>query len=434
MAPQEKYKLSRYNVFHQDGDVKYVWNTYSDAVLKLDKKDHEYITSFAGVDDKSDEFNILKDNGFIILEQLDELGRIKIHEKQALFSRNTNNMSIVIAPGMGCNYNCTYCFQASIDKSEAMTPETAFEVAEYICNRLKNFPNTKKLNIIWFGGEPLLYVDIIETISHKVMEYTKQNKIEYSADIVTNGRLLDPTTLTKLKELCIVKAQITVDGTRELYCKSKGVPSEDFDCVINNICSSIGKIKISIRLNIPNNDSDEAIAITDYLLSQHNLLGKANVTFGYVRDHSLSENDAQQAFNNFVHEYLLWENYVIEHYGISQIIKALDPKRRLIYCGKLRMGNVCIGSCGELYKCHRDFGHNSRLIGNIKSGEFYNATHLLYCSSIDTPQKHDCLQCTYLPVCMGGCANYYLTGEIELNCEAAKYLWLQCKLNRVIHR
>jgi hypothetical protein len=31
---QVRYKLSQYNVFHNVGDVQYVWNTYSDEVCQ----------------------------------------------------------------------------------------------------------------------------------------------------------------------------------------------------------------------------------------------------------------------------------------------------------------------------------------------------------------------------------------------------------------
>ena len=110
---QDKYKLSRYNVFHQDGNVKYMWNTYSNALLKLDKNAQEYIQTFYDCpqkDDNSIEFNMLKSNGFIVYESIDEYGRVCLQEKQEMFSYNVSQLSFVIALGMGCNYNCSYCF------------------------------------------------------------------------------------------------------------------------------------------------------------------------------------------------------------------------------------------------------------------------------------------------------------------------------------
>ena len=268
MESQEKYKLSRYNVFHQDGDVQYMWNTYSNALLKLDKKSQKYIQPFytnSLADDGSNEFSLLKNNGFIVYEKLDEFGRVRLQEKQALFSHNTREMSIVIAPGMGCNYNCSYCFESSSDKSGVMSPEIAEEVADYICRQTHSIHNLRQLDIQWFGGEPLLYFNVIEIISTKLMEHTQQNNIKYSAGIVTNGKFLDANMLPKLQKCGIEKIQVTLDGIRDIYCRSKGASSNDFDCVIENILHASDKIKLSIRLNIPDNDIKGAIAITDYL-------------------------------------------------------------------------------------------------------------------------------------------------------------------------
>jgi len=265
---QDKYKLSQYNVFHDDGDIRYMWNTYSNALLKLDKQSQEYVNHFndnSSVDDGSNEFKLLKDNGFIIFEKLDELGRIRLHEKQKLFSHATDGMSVVIAPGMGCNYSCSYCFEKQSNKLGVMTLDTASAVALYICNQLKGNSNIKHLDILWFGGEPLLYMDAVQAVSREVLEFTKKHDIKYSAGITTNGRFLDGENLKKIQEFGIANAQITLDGMCESYCKSKGATTEDFNKVIENILFASDKIRISIRLNIVNNNADEAIKITDLL-------------------------------------------------------------------------------------------------------------------------------------------------------------------------
>ena len=405
-----------------------MWNTYSNALLELDESGREYVKSFSGIDDKSNEFALLKKNGFIVFEQLDELGRIKMQERQGLYSRKSDFMGIVIAPGMGCNYNCTYCSQHSIDKSDVMTSEMAIDVAEYVCKRIESYPSTKQLEVTWFGGEPLLYMDTIETISHKVIKFCKDKNVEYSARIITNGRLLDSENLMKLKEFHVHLVQLSIDGMCDLYCKSKGFSADDYNTVIDNLRSAAGKVDILIRINIPNNDANEAIATTDYFFGQCNLLGKIRVHFGYVRDFSLSQEDEKKAFDNFVTNYFIWADHMIERYGIPEIETAFNAKRRVVFCGKIKPANICISSCGELYKCHRDFGRRERMVGNLKDGEFFNEPHQMYCSTLDEQGKEKCLDCEYLPLCVGGCANYFITGFTNIYCEARKYIWLHGKL------
>jgi len=194
---QYRYKLSQYNVFYKDGEIQYMWNTYSNALLELDENAQKYIQEYTGVDDNSNEFNILKNNGFVVYEELDEFNRICLYEKQALFAENTHEMSFIISLGMECNYNCGYCFEKNSDQTGVMTSEVALEVANFICQQADSNPNLKKIKISWFGGEPLLYLDTIEIISKKVMDYTRENNIVFSAAVTTNGLFLSEDVLQK---------------------------------------------------------------------------------------------------------------------------------------------------------------------------------------------------------------------------------------------
>jgi len=422
---EAKYKLSRYNVSCQKGDVEYIWNTYSDALIELDERSQKYIHTFVGNDDGSDDFNLLKKHGFIVYEQIDEIGRICLQEKQELFTKNPRALTIIIVPGMQCNYSCDYCFEANSDKSGVMTSETALDVATYICQKLSSNPNIQELRIMWFGGEPLLYVNIMETISRKVIAYTQMNNIIYRARITTNGRFLTQDTLTLLKELSIEWAQITVDGTSSSYCKSKGASPEDYKCVIENICNAAGKIGISIRLNIFDSDANEAIAITDYLLKECNLLGKIHIYFTQVCDYLSPQEISRHAYVTYANNYLIWLEHIITHYG-TKSVKILTPKQKNTSCGLIRASNTCIGPSGELYRCEHCFGDVSMISGSIYTGRYFNKADLSYYSTINMQSK--CSKCEYVPICMGACANDCLRGFVRIDCETYKHIQFELKL------
>ena len=424
---QYRYKLSQYNVFYKDGEIQYMWNTYSNALLELDENAQKYIQEYTGVDDNSNEFNILKNNGFVVYEELDEFNRICLYEKQALFAENTHEMSFIISLGMECNYNCGYCFEKNSDQTGVMTSEVALEVANFICQQADSNPNLKKIKISWFGGEPLLYLDTIEIISKKVMDYTRENNIVFSAAVTTNGRFLNAEVLTKLKKFGLENAQIALDGMCELYCKSKRATLEDFDNVIKNIVHAADKIKLSVRLNIPTNDGKEAIRIADFLFSQHGLLGKIDLYFAFICHYSLSKNEANQAYIDFVHNYSLWTDYIIKNYGISEI-ERVNSKRRRTYCVLINNNYFCIGSGGELYRCQHDFGIASRKIGDVWRGRFYNKTEFEYYATIDSPNKKECAQCKYVPICMGECMSHCIKGYSGFDCTAFQMLQFKAKL------
>ena len=410
------YKLSCYNVFHKIGDRQYMWNTYSGALLGLDKEAQKYVTHFLGSDDGSVEFNTLKTNGFIVHERIDELGRVCFQEKRALYSRSVDEMQFVISLGLGCNYSCWYCFENEHRSTMRMTPEIAIEVAGYIKKQLKNNQTVKRFRLSWFGGEPLLYTDIIEIISKELQAYVHQNNIVYDAMLTTNGRYLDADTLNKLQKLSINKAQITLDGMRESYCKNKGASSEDFDCVVENICNAAGKIELTVRLNIQ--DADEAIAMSDYLLGQHNLAGKIKFILSFVRDYSMPSNKAKQSFIDYVDTHSKWIDYVYTHFGASSLHIAGFPRRMNTACGFICSDNISIGPQGEFYKCDQSLGNKLMIVGDIWNGRFYNNAEFMHYSTVD--KYSDCSQCAYLPICMGGCVMHRIKKYGGFDCEALK--------------
>jgi len=423
---QEKYKSSQYNVFHQDGELQYIWNTYSNALLVLDKKDQEYLQAFSGIDDNSTTFNILKSNGFIVYEKLDEFGRICLEEKQEYFTYNPDYVEILIILGMKCNCKCSYCFQTTqaADLSAVMTEETARQVSEYICEQLKKNKNAKKLNITWFGGEPLLYLDTMEIISRKLIEYTQQNNIEYMAGVPTNGLLLDKKCFAKLQELHIKEIIVTIDGMRNVHCISKGMTPEQFDRIIDNIVYVIGKTRFMIRLNIPNNDVNDAIAIADYLYNKRGLLGKVYLQFAYLCDYTLSPMASQKAFVNYVHNYSIWADYLYDHYGIHVESQGRIPKR----CYRAGVDRPCISPLGELYSCLQYAGNKDKVIGNVWQGRFFNDAESIFYTTIDLPSRKKCHSCNYLPICMGECMKDCTTGIVRRDCNSNKKLWLKLKL------
>ena len=80
-------------------------------------------------------------------------------------------MQLTIMPTEQCNFRCIYCYE-SFEKGK-MTKQIADAIVIYI---EKNISNYKGIKIDWFGGEPLLAMDIIEYISDKVIAICKKYK------------------------------------------------------------------------------------------------------------------------------------------------------------------------------------------------------------------------------------------------------------------
>ncbi|MGP6240370.1 radical SAM protein [Cuniculiplasma sp. SKW4] len=96
-------------------------------------------------------------------------------------------MNLIILPTEKCNFRCIYCYEDF--NIGLMKPE----VEEGIKNLLKvRGPELRSLQIGWFGGEPLLEFQIIESIMSYILEsMPKSPYINIMSNITTNGFQLD---------------------------------------------------------------------------------------------------------------------------------------------------------------------------------------------------------------------------------------------------
>ena len=306
-----------------------------------------------------------------------------------------------------------------------MTAEIVSKVIEFIKKKASGNPNLKRLNVKWFGGEPLLHLDIIRKVSKELIGYCNSLGIVYDAGIITNGSLLTAAVCEELKQLQVKKAQITIDGLEEDYCRNKGTLNTSFKAAIDNICYACERLSISIRINIPNNDAHKAISVTDYLFKEKSLFGKVGIYFAFVRNYeNCSTNDDYKLFSP---EYIKWLAHMIENYNWR---KQSNNKStvKATSCASIRISNYCIGPKGELYKCEHCIGVPEQSIGNVFQGEFFNKYERDYMDTLSSGKRPQCLKCKYLPICMGGCANDTVEQRTGFDCETFRNHQIKLKL------
>lgn len=379
-----EYKLSRYNVFIND---KFLWNTFSDALLVITPEEKQAIESGACLQGNSDLFNGLLQNGCIVNSSLDELGKILADEKASMLNVSPKHMGFTIAPGLGCNYRCEYCFEKDNYSDSKMDKDTIDDVLKYIFFKVNENATVQSCHITWFGGEPLLYLDIIEYLSKKIISFCNNKGISYTSGIITNGRFLTESTCRALKDLLVSYAQITIDGLPDSYSKIKHSKIEDFWAVVKNIQYAQNYLRINIRINAnPKTDIKEIYELVDLLLKRSNLDNKVKIYIGFLRDYNSSskvERQAHRAHLQFETKLIKYLDkfYSGRNYGVPY------PKRRIMSCLQMCVANACIGPQGELYRCEHYFGDSSAIIGNVKTGlyynqadrKFYNFKHLSKC-------------------------------------------------------
>lgn len=83
-------------------------------------------------------------------------------------------LNLTILTTEKCNFRCNYCFENNYNHH---TQEMSLEVEDAIVDFVrKNIGSVRGVDIGWFGGEPLMRMDIIRDISQKIIAICKENK------------------------------------------------------------------------------------------------------------------------------------------------------------------------------------------------------------------------------------------------------------------
>ena len=116
------------------------------------------------------------------------------------------------------------------------------------------------LHVTWYGGESLLAKDVIFDLSLRFIDYCDANSVSYSANMISNGYLLDKKLAQRLSTDCMIKqVQITVDGTAEHHNKRRVLKSgeKNYSVILENIGECKEYMEVIVRVNIDKRNVSE---------------------------------------------------------------------------------------------------------------------------------------------------------------------------------
>lgn len=420
-------KTSNYNFCYELEDGKeLIYNTRSNALAVLDAQHVKKYKEFLQTGELSDtafEDNLEK-GGYIIQEDVSELELLR---NQMLNSRyNSSTMALTIAVTADCNFRCVYCYEKDSIKTSKMTVKTQDAILEFVKKQVKNLSN---LQISWYGGEPLLAFDVIEYLSPKFIKICEDNDIVYNAFIVTNGFLLTPEKAAILKKFNVSSIQVTLDGPEEIHNKRRPLAGGQgtFKKIVSNLKDCIDFFNnVNIRINTDNVNMAYINEVIDTLRENGIIKNNVGIYLGYVEDH----NDAYDLSKCLRIDQFCAVNLKFiqdNHFNIM----SLYPRLVSNFCCADCVNTSIIDSEGYLYKCWNDVGVIERNIGHILD-DFENAEdkelrrpnvrryldYIMY----DPTSDPKCVECKFLPICMGGCPYKRLRTNDDSRCINEKFM------------
>lgn len=303
-----------------------------------------------------------------------------------------------------CNLGCKYCFAGQGDyglETSLMTAQTAQRSLDYLVN---SSSEDEGLRVVFFGGEPLLNLDVIEKTIEYANEKYPNRKFSYST--TTNGTLLSDKFIQMAAQYKI-HTLVSMDGSAEIQDKLR--PFRDGRGTSKTIREGVRRASITIPLSV----RSTITRINTDLFSETNQfinMGFSKVFFSPVSTEDPETKIELEDLETIKSELLLLANDYLER-AVShqpQVFRAFsDIMTLLMRATKTKIGCgagrrfVSILPNGDIYPCHRFAGMGNYRIGSIFNSDSFGTFSRYWNETVD--KRSDCKTCWIRNYCGGGC-------------------------------
>lgn len=397
-----KFKPSIFNIEFEYNDKKYIYNTKSTTLALLEKSFNEAVKN-------ENILTSLVECGFAVEEgcnEVEELERMVQNE----INENDKSLELTIILTEACNFRCVYCYQKRDKKIFSKNDvDRLFKNLEVLFK-----DGLEELKIHYFGGEPLLNLEVLREIDKGIKSLCEKYNIKFSSFITTNGSLL---TVEIINELQFTTIQLTFDGdinTHHKYKISDNYGYNDLLVLIDNIFKYT-KSKLRIRFNICKENEKFFENVIDDVMSLKTICHKRFIfAFNPMRNY----NNGNKFTELTAFEYGKIE-LRLKKYLISKGLILSMPKALLQPCKFVSGKALCLGPNLQSYFCTSS---SIEIESNIKN--------YLHNSQKNYVFPEVCRSCKVLPMCINTC-HVLVPGENA--CIAEKYNLvdqLKCYLNQ----
>lgn len=399
-------KLSRYTyLFSRDG-VDLLYSSRSNNFYKIPHEFFKTLNRIEEVDEtvfsknEREAVQTLCNSKIIVDGEEDDFYLDELHMAYLMSSMNRSNMGLTILPTIQCNLGCPYCFEGQ-KRSGIMDETTADCIIEFI----KRHQHAMAFSICWFGGEPLLGINIMQYLLDQLSEIDKL-KMTYHT-LVTNGTLLNEKAIGLFKRHPLDSIQITFDGLKDAHDSKRFFTigkNGSFDLILSNLDKFVKEFpdtNVSLRFNVDKSNSSD-FRLFDEFISQRYANAKVSTYPALLR-----KTEGCSAYNYFtMADSVKFHRTLRNQNGIQNWFPTHQRKG----CTATNASSYVIGPKGELYRCWEHVGKDEKVIGNVRDNRYSNqrlyVNFLMNGHPFNDPK---CRKCGMLPICTGGCPDKRLS-------------------------
>ena len=405
-------------------DKNYIYDTGSGALHECDKPTADYL--------KAKEMGEDIDITYITDEQIKEiLGDVEGLKEQGLLYKDEIKAypmksgfvkALCIHICHDCNFRCRYCFAdegAYHSKRESMSFETAKAAVDFL---IANSGNRKVLEMDFFGGEPLMNLEVLKKTVYYAKEEGAKHGKKFLFTTTTNALLLNDETIQFFNEE-MENVVLSLDGRKEVHdairksINGKGT----FDLIIDKIKKFIslrGEKSYYVRgtFTAKNLDfSKDVLFIADQGVDSISMepvvteIPDLAITAEHI---PAIEKEYETLCEEYLKRHFEGKGFNFFHFNVD-LEGGPCLSKRVSACGA---GNeyFSVVPNGDLYPCHQFASDENFRMGSVFEGITRPDIREKFATSCLFTRKK-CENCFAKFICSGGCSanNYHFNGDVD---------------------
>lgn len=308
-------------------------------------------------------------------------------------------MNITLHLTSNCNLDCRYCY---VNKSACTDMD--FETAKKSIDMALGY-SKKHIGVSFFGGEPLVKKDLIQTVIEYTKHLERKHQKSFSFNMTTNGILLDEQFIKySVKENIFIS--LSMDGTKTAhdYNRIDHKGNGTYDILIGNVKALLDlcpytPVMQTVCINNLDLFYDSVLHLFD--LGFVTIITSVNLSDpwtdkGLLRLKKQYEKLARLYFQKTDNG----DKFYFSPFD-TKINSYVDNKRSFEYCD-LGLSQVSISPEGLIYPCVQFVGDKDYIIGNVDKGLDLQKRDEIY--KISNESQKQCNECAVKNRCLSRCS------------------------------
>lgn len=366
-------------------------------------KKHEAFEASECIELTEDILKQMSEAGFLVEAERNEF--VEVEAEHCLQQQDSTVLALCIAPTYTCNLACPYCYEEGRSSSGKMMDRAVQDKIVAFARFAFEAKPYARIEVQWYGGEPMLAPEVIERISAELMDFCKEKGLDYGAMMVSNATRIGAEEAAMLKRSHVDEVLVTVDGPEHVHNQRRPARdgSNSYEAVLDGIGNLIREyvgvtaVMNTDRVNDPYYDElNERLKEGFGIGIMRTKLNDYYGTFG-------SGCFCEPGFSLMDHREfsrLQCDRFCGEGHKPYEFANLMRPVP--LFCRGQMERYYCIDALGDVYKCDGHMGRADHVMFSLDS--IAEAADIPTGTAPEYPfDDAACTACNLLPICKGTC-------------------------------